>query len=226
MLRNICARPSPFVLFLLITALACDAQPNESSAGVGAGTTTQSMLVPLDEPVRPRWILRDKDGAVVPALVEPYCGAFEHCGLPDIGASPQFRCVHVAVFKDRYIGLLYGLADGALSSCPENTRPLSPYSSCSQQPGCGGPFFWGELDLNDQGFRPHAPRDTYLHDGKLLYVSTSKAPVDVQCFYTDPVDGCVQSQVVSQLFPLLPVPDEFVDLLADGAPYTFEVVYD
>lgn len=176
-----------------------------------------------DEPVRPRWLLRDKDGVLVPAFVEPHCGEFGDCRLPDVGASPQFPCAHVRMFKDRYIGLVYGIADGALSSCAHDATPLSPISTCSQQPDCAGPFFSFE---ENKPLRPHAPRATYLHEGKLLYVSTSKEPVAMSCFYKDPVDGCVESQVPSIGYPLLPVPDEFVDLLADGAPYTFEVAYD
>lgn len=210
-----------WLVLLPAVASACDAPPGESSAGLGGSETSPSML--QDEPIRPRWLLRDKDGALVPAFVEPHCGNFSDCRLPDVGASPQFPCVHVRVFKDRYVGLLYGLADGTLSSCSHDASPLSPISTCSQQPGCAGPFFAFE---EDKPLRPHAPRATYLHEGKFLYVSTSKEPVAMSCFYLDPVDGCTESQVVTEGFPLLPVPDEFIDLLADGAPYTFEVAYD
>lgn len=220
------------VLLFSVVASACDGSSGGSSAGgessantsADTGVTSNSMVLPVEEPVRPRWILRDKNGAVVPALVEPHCGDTHACRLPEPGASPQFRCVHVKMFQNQYIGLLYGLADGSPWSCSHAARSIDPHSSCSQKAGCGGPYFTGaETDFID---RPDEPRTTYVHEGKLMYISTSAEPVEVQCFHRDVIDGCFQADSTSPRFPILPIQDEVIDLLADGAPYTFEVAYD
>lgn len=215
---------APSVLSLgpvLVAALACDPPPGESG---GTGVTSQAMALPIGESVHPRWVLRDKDGSVVPALVEPYCNSYDDCRLPDLGANLLFRCAHVRVLKDRYIGLVYSLADGTVAPCAQDAEAVVPFSTCSTKPGCAGPFVVGGESAYE--IRPHAPRTTFRFDDQLFYVSTSQEQVAQPCFIRDPVDGCVESLLKVTGFPLVPIPDEFSDLLAEGAPYTFEVAYD
>lgn len=218
-------RSSSWVVVALVAGLSCDA-PSGASGGPEDVASPEAPPVPLETPVRPRWVLRDKDGALVPALVEPHCGDPVTCRLPDIGASPQFPCVHVKTFKDRYVGLLYGVAHGSLSACAHAIEPVSDRTMCSSEPGCQGPFFAGGEEAPWDA-RPGEPRTIYIRDGQFMYVSTAQA-VEGPCFLRDVIEGCQQNTFAEMYprFPVLPIPDEYVDLLVEGAPYTFEVVYE
>lgn len=219
-------------LFLaVVAALACENQSGGGSAtessGGEAGSSSTSDSQGMNGPVgggSPRWVLRDKDGAIVPAIVEPHCPGEEDCRIPDIGALPTFSCVHVTMFEDRYVGLAYGVADGSPLSCYVTENFPSPLTACSAEPNCSGPYFFGGAE----GFfsdRPDAVRTVFRKGDELFYIASSQ-PVEQDCFFLDVVDGCFKYGVPLQVFPIVPVPTEYVELLAAGAPYTLEAAYD
>lgn len=238
-------RPACALVFALVAAFACENQSGggsgtESSGGGGtgssgggtgsnSGSSSMSDSQGMNGPVgggSPRWVLRDKDGAVVPAIVEPYCleQEPEGCRVPDIGALPTFPCVHVSMFEDRYVGLVYGVADGSPLTCHPAEDFPSPFTSCSAEPSCGGPRF----STGAEGFgsdRPDAVRTVFRKGDELFYISSSQ-PVEQDCFFLDPVEGCRKYGVPLQVFPIVPVPTEYVELLAAGAPYTLAAAYD
>ena len=244
--RSLVHGPLTFVLTLAFASLACEsgggntssvsasssdgtsaastADPPDGSTGATTDTPTTDGMSGPPPGLYPRWLLRDKNGDVVRAIVEPHCGDDpEDCRVPDIGDPPDFRCVHVTMHEDRYVGLLFGVADGDPLTC--NNEPLPPPSSlCSSQPSCNGPFFNNIAEEFDPD-RPDAPRTTYRRGDELFFVS-SVAPEEVQCFFVDVIDGCVAIGPKTALFPILPIPAEFTTLLLAGAPYTLEAAYD
>lgn len=250
--RSMVHGPLVFVMTLAFASLACEsgggdtsnfgasssdtastastADPPDGSTGAttDSPTTDAPTTGAMDGPppgLYPRWLLRDKNGAPVRAIVEPHCGGDpEDCRVPDIGEPPDFRCVHVTMHEDRYVGLLFGVADGDPLTC--NLAPLpSPQSTCSAQPDCNGSFFHNVAEEFDPD-RPDAPRTTFRRGDELFFVSSEPIEPD-QCFFVDIIDGCLPSNGPTKpLFPILPIPAEFMTLLLDGAPYTLEAAYD
>ncbi|MBL9103711.1 MAG: hypothetical protein JNL82_22380 [Myxococcales bacterium] len=218
----------------LVLGAGCDRQgEGTSESGTSQSGTSQSGTSQAMEPapeaapgLRPRWLLRDKDGEAVKAMVEPHCGDDpEDCRVPDMGAAPEFRCVHVTVFEDRYVGMLYGLADGSPLAC--HAAPLEEMgNTCWSQDDCSGPKFRAGPEAFGSA-RPDTERTIYRKGDELFYVSSEQPPQEVECFYAHPTMGCYHFEGGPQkVFPIVPVPDEMMELLAAGAPYTIEVVYD
>lgn len=227
------ARRRPACLFALVAAVACENQSGggsgteSSGGGTGSSSTTDTATEGMEGPLgdlRPRWILRDKDGVAVRAIVEPHCPDEEDCRIPDVGAPPTFSCVHVTTFEDRYVGLVYGVADGSPLSCYPKENFPSLLEACSAEPDCSGPYFYAGAE----GFfsdRPDAVRTVYRKGDELFYVASSQ-PAEQDCFFRDVVDGCFKYAQPLVVYPIVPVPPEYVELLAAGAPYTLAAAYD
>jgi hypothetical protein len=175
----------------------------------------------------PRWLLRDKNGDPVRAIVEPHCGGDpEDCRVPDIGEPPDFRCVHVTMHEDRYVGLLFGVADGdpldlqqrALAVSTE--QPVLVAARAATAPS---------LITSPRSSTPTDPTPRARPSAAATSSSSSRAtPIEPdQCFFVDIIDGCLPiNGPIKPLFPILPIPAEFMTLLLDGAPYTLEAAYD
>lgn len=213
----------------LVAVLACDQEGDDTggTAGSTGAGTTQGMDMngpPPPAGLHPRWLLRDSNGDPVKAIVEPHCGHPEDCRLPDVGSAPTFRCVYVTMHENTYVGMPFGLADGSPLSC--NTDPLpSRIGNCSSEPSCTGPLF----KSGPEKFGPPRPiinRDIYSDGEQLYYVSSAEPPVTQECFFLDVFDVCAASSNPATVFPILPVPDDIMNVLTAGAPYTLEAVYD
>jgi hypothetical protein len=213
---------------VLFAVLACDQEGDDTggtTGSTGAGTTQSKEMdgPPPPSGLRPRWLLRDSNGDPVKAIVEPHCGHPEDCRLPDVGSAPTFRCAHVIMHENRYVGMPFGLADGSPLSCNTNPMP-SRRTACSTQSNCTGPLHQGGPEQYGPP-RPNQNRDIFSDGEQLYYVSSASPPVEQNCFYLDVIDGC-QPSSVWKMFPILPVPDDIMNLLTAGAPYTLEAVYD
>lgn len=208
---------------VVVAAFACDPQGDETGGTPGTSTSQGAMEGPPPPAgLRPRWLLRDSNGEVVKAIVEPHCGDPEDCRIPDIGAAPTFPCVHVTMHEDRYVGMLFGLADGSPLSC--HAEPLPRGELCASQPDCSGPFFRVGPEMYGPD-RPDAVRTIYRDGDELFFVSSAQDPALTECFYNEVIDGCL-SGGSHKMFPVLPVPQDMMNLLAAGAPYTLEAAYD
>lgn len=71
----------------------------------------------------PRWVLRDKFGEPVKAMVEPRCGQWsdaksrDDCFPLDFGSSNDFPCVRVIDHEGRHINLQFELSSGLIGPC-------------------------------------------------------------------------------------------------------------
>lgn len=222
-------RPARISWLALVAVLACDQEGDETggTGTTGAGTTQSSQGMEGPPPpagVRPRWLLRDSNGDPVKAIVEPHCGHPEDCRLPDVGSPPTFRCVYVTMHENTYVGMPFGLADGSPLSC--NTEPVpSRMTTCSSEPSCTGPLF----QSGPEKFGPPRPivnRDIYSDGEQLFFVASAQPPVTQECFALDVFGACNAGGFPGTVFPILPVPDDIMNLLTAGAPYTLEAAYD
>ena len=99
----------------------------ESDSGGDADTDADTETE--EEVGYPRFILRDKFGEAVEAIVsaDTYHDGQEHFTSGDIG------CVHLEFLGDSYIGLSYGTSSGRLGACK-----IRPYAQCSSWASCAG----------------------------------------------------------------------------------------
>jgi hypothetical protein len=107
-------------VLLFAAFVACDSDPvSTERGGVVEPQDASSDTSPCTR--GPRWVLRDKHGTAVPALVEPSCGlgyATVRCrGATDFGPSIGYPCVRVIDFDGQYVNVGYELASGMIQPC-------------------------------------------------------------------------------------------------------------
>ena len=76
-----------------------------------------------DDIPRPHWVLRDKDGVAVEAMVSGTCGydnestLFKSCQVFEYGTVNDFPCVAIHWLGNRYINTAYELNTGKPDKC-------------------------------------------------------------------------------------------------------------
>lgn len=216
----------------LFANAACD--PTEPEAQ-GPGTVAREMC---DYTPAPRWVLRDKDGARVQALVEPRCGPVGdskgQCLPLAFGPSGSFPCVRVIDHEGRYINLLYELATGLIGPCTLideddlDKKWKVDRGALYLQDGCKGEPYTRSAHMADYGSPEFTrPRTVEYADGNFWYQSELscfdvETPqwewlAELQECYVPPqfFDVCVYKPMATWVHELLPNP-----------PYTLEVEYD
>jgi len=220
--------------------------------GALAGVACDPSSVPANEPgvdargacdytPAPRWVLRDKDGQRVQALVEPRCGqgsnasADSRCLPLDFGTSSSFPCVRVIDHDGRYINILYELTTGLIEPCQGgldgelDSEWKKDRNARYLQPGCEGDPY---AVLGEEGsFSPESlnGRSVRYVEGNFWYLSESSCVErDTSHWQWNSFDQkCVE--VLPPYIPALcvfrPTP-EWVHTLLPNPPYTIAVEYD
>jgi len=189
----------------------------------------------------PRWVLRDRDGQRVQALVEPRCGinfsgrveSMERCWPLNFDTAKNFPCVRVIDHESRFVNVEFELESGKLGPCHYDT--LLMHGDLEKQ--------WNELPgiafLDDQcAGEPHGlstsgigymnpeftvPRVLYAADGDLWYLAEQGCNAG-PFWYTDfPDPNCLYYGEAWQC-PYKKVP-EWVENLLPNPPYTLDVEY-
>lgn len=187
-----------------------------TTSGTSQGATGGGVSI-----VRPRWILRDKNGTVIEALVQPSCGDPQTCDLSDFWEDPTYPCVNVVMLGEKFISLMYRLSDGSPLGC--HKAGFDPaQGACSLTADCLPPYFAGYQYVFG-ALRPDVVRSVYQDGGQLFYVSPNGS-VEGEC-WAPGFNGCTLVAGKQTLFPILPVPEEVMNALPD-APYKLEVAYD
>jgi len=183
----------------------------------------------------PRWVLRDKDGNRVKALVEPRCGivpgaqAIERCISLDFASANSFPCVRIIDHSGLFINLQYDLMSGRLEPCKSwdfaDIDMGLPFIYLNKD--CEGDPWW-----STEADGPGAPefttaRDVFLGGGDLWYSAEPKCVRDVVRWSIDPTTKeCMGPYDSSGLIcPLRRVPD-WVKNLLPNPPYTMAVEYE
>jgi hypothetical protein len=186
-------------------------------AGGSAGASgAQAQEAVADELPRPRWVLRDKDGAPAQVDVSPLYNE----KTPRFGTEPD--CVRVNYAGQRRIDLSYDLSTGKLalrSTCDSGALVNPGYTSIKQlgtyaTPDCSGIAYINGANLliwlTDQVYYSYpAPID--------LTMTSSWNPETSTC-------ESVSASRAETLYPLQAVPDDVANLLPNP-PYTLELVY-
>jgi hypothetical protein len=237
--RTLLHRSATIALLLLSGCDSCTI--NEENATSESGDNVNNVNETgedLSEAVPfPRWILRDKDGVPVKALVRPTCGFSNYggCEHPDF-EDFNFTCIHVSFLGSRYINTKYSLATGRIEGegCGLNFPGLDGYdyipSVVFVDPDCSGtpyasPGVMFEANPGDDSVDLPPRRISVIGD-KLLYASMNAGASDSPVYY-EPVysqNKCLSWTMVEPLYPLLPVPVEVLDALPNP-PYHLTIEY-
>lgn len=184
----------------------------------------------------PRWVLRDKDGVPVKAMVEPRCGitssakAFAHCAPLDFGSSSSFPCVRVIDHEGRYVNVQFEVASGQIEPCQggmetdlslEWKKDLdAPYLNAKCE---GEPF---TTDYVDNTAFTKARNLRYAEDGFWTASPAICGIKDAPYWIWDASEQiCVVSPSFGTPCVLRRIPDWVAGLLSNP-PYTLAVEYD
>ncbi len=219
--------PFTAALFALMGS-ACD--DRTSVEGLRAPARAGEMC---DSVPAPRWVVRDKDGNRVQALVEPRCGhgqngeSWSRCHPVDPASLNNFPCVRIIDFEGKFINLQYDLMTGQIGPCQENQDLNQDWATLGVSyindkcegdryvlggwPGFGSPEFT-------------KTRTLYYANGEMWY------PSEAGCLDDAPTWGISSNKCVGPFpsprqCPLLPVP-QWVKNLLPNPPYTMEVEYE
>lgn len=198
---------------------ACDRQGPSSASETGCGCTT----------VVPRWVLRDKDGERVDALVEPRCGTAA-CPPLELGVmSKSAPCVRVITHGDRYVNLLFSLDAGDVGVCMHNAQdPLSDLSRSWKEAGafftnaqCAGQAFGHPITSAElEGAQGRA---LFFAENDMWYLAAAgcvKGPRWVFDFVD--TKACVEVVGDELICPFERIP-QWAKSLLDRSPYTLAV---
>lgn len=188
---------------------------------------------PCDYVPAPRWVLRDKDGERVQALVEPRCGtwpdaeSWDRCDPLDPGSAADYPCVRIVDHQGRFINLQYDLASGQLGPCQGGLFADINADSI------GGSFLdskcvgaqYGTPSGNQGAPEFTSARPIYYGLGDLWYVSGEGCLDEVAYWYLNDEKKCVGPLPPERMCPILPVPDWVEGLLANP-PYSVGVEYE
>jgi hypothetical protein len=190
---------------------------------------------PCDVIAPPRWVLRDKDGNRVPALVEPRCGngaqaeAFNRCNSIDPASLSNFPCVRVIDHDGSFINLQYDLASGKLDPCQGGT--FNTLNADHLPAGYINDKCEGEQYVIKNGIPVALEEFTVATEliyglGDRWYMSGNKCLEETARWVLDPITKQCSGPIIAQaICPLRPVPDWVQDLLPNP-PYTMAVEYE
>ena len=182
-----------------------------------------------------RWVLRDKDGVRVKALVEPRCGAWsnitaqEKCAPLEFMSPNSFPCVRVVDYNGRFLNIQYDLETGRIEPCNLSDDNSIGYEKAELAdvllqgfgtPNCDGPPF-GPAVAGEFG-------DEFTSSKRLWFIAGDPwYPGEVGCGYRDmwyrDLDlMCKGPYQAGYVCPMLAVPDWAQDLLPNP-PYSMKV---
>lgn len=179
----------------------------------------------------PRWVLRDKDGARVQALVEPRCGSEtpDRCRPLEFDSPNSFPCARVIDHEGRYLNLLFDLESGKLEPCMppvsefEMTLPWNKITGAGfADAQCAGTAYsnlW--LELGSPEFT--TAHKIWVADGDLWLVSGENCLV-FNFWWANQQGECESTGGLSRRCPFVVVPD-WVKNLLPNPPYTMSVEY-
>lgn len=165
----------------------------------------------------PRWVLVDKNGSRVKALVSPVRGKeLKRFGMPG------HRCVYVEYLDDQFIGLKYDLDLGSLDSfCNDRTYRvwLSVPDVYFFDDQCSGDPY----SVSGQLFDP-----VFVGD-KRYYTSEDPNITNPSSYYKwdRDTESCIETENTEEydFWSFKMIPTWVVALLRDEAPYTLELEY-
>jgi hypothetical protein len=206
----------------------------EPSTDASASATSSDCAEDATCNTTSRWVLRDKDGKAVEALVEPRCGhagvpaAAERCLPLEFGSPNSFPCVRIIDFEGQYINLQYDLLSGTLEPCmyPGGGKDgeLREYTSFIDSDCAGEPY--GALsEIGYQAPEFTRARDLLYAADEVWYLSEVDCLEDVVRYrYSVQLDECYP---LGEYFmcPFRPVPLGVRELLSNP-PYTLHVEYE
>jgi len=226
------------------------ATDSAATTGTTEATTTQTTLAPTtmatptggetgQEPAfgEARWVLRDKDGVRVQALVEPRCGADLDVNTPlprclplEFDSPNNFPCVRVIDHEGRFLNFLYDLKTGTIGPCAYKGALLEafPHTPWSKIQGasftngeCQGTAYTSTYDaLGSATFT--SPRLLFFAASDMWFVS-EKGCLDAEFWWVNQ-GVCVGPTSARLLCPVVVVPD-WVKNLLPNPPYTMSVEY-
>lgn len=187
--------------------------------------------------LEPRWVLRDRDGVRVKALVEPRCGytkdSKDRCLPLDFDSPNSFPCVRVVDHESRYINLAYDLVTGQIGPC--NYDPTNPEvhisSSFSEQVGfyflndqCQGAAYAVTVGAGGSTFL--YPRYVYYAEDDMWYVASEGCDETLKTPFWGTLGGnvCSGPSAGARMCPFKVIPDWVKELLPNP-PYTLDVEY-
>ena len=219
---------------LLLSVTACD----DADRITARQPSLRSDEQPCEFLRAPRWVLRDKDGARVRALVEPRCGraanasAGAGCLQLDFDTLDTYPCVRVIDHDGAYINLQFELQSGQLGPCQGGD--FTDINTSWKQTGlalvayandkCEGDLFVWKGDYSYSEFTEAGT--LYFADGDAWYVSEKGCINDSvkQWGWSTKSNSCISLLPVSSC-PLRPVP-AWVQNLLPNPPYTMAVEYE
>lgn len=194
--------------------------PNDSETCTDCGLCTCTQIS--------HWVLRDKDGNRINAMVEPRCGlvtdspANKECLPPDFGAEKVFPCVRVIDHEQRPINLQYDLETGSLERCMKGAEDPDrffydlPFVEYATNDCSGPPYDKAYVD----GDIVQAQSLEWI-EGDIWYLSREGCLIDADTFYFSSEGECIAGGTYT-ICPFHPVPQWVRDLLPNP-PYTLEV---
>jgi len=179
----------------------------------------------------PRWVLRDKNGVVLNALVEPRCGGD---ALPEgkncvneftLGADVDFPCVRIINYEGTHINLPYELTTGRIEFCSFNEvndgATFSDEVYFYTTPDCQGSPHYYSPGIDE--FR--ATQHVIYVEQELWYLSGTEKVVPEELWLNDVQDNneCITTNTLT-VYPYRKVPG-WVRYLLSNPPYTLSLEY-
>lgn len=166
----------------------------------------------------PRWVLRDADGDVVRAEVEPvYVTPIESDDLGDFGARTAPACVHITKLGDELWpdGLIYDLTTGQLSA--ECTPDADIREVAYTTSDCTGRAYATRSSQRAQLVRR-------VSEGvRGLYGPKETLPAGTQLYAGSPCQaGGMPFPEAAELWPWREIPAKYADILG-APPYSLDV---
>lgn len=176
-----------------------------------AGTDTGAVPAP-----NPRWVLRDKDGAAVPAVVNPGYTT----SLPRFGSTRD--CVGISHYGQRHIDLSYELATGAVGARATDVCPSPIVAETAEWHVAAAVWRYSDAACT----KPIASNSQYLFSvaGRLYHSGTGAPTVPATLYGWTSYGACEGVPNTAQYWAVEPVPADVVNLLPNP-PYSLELVY-
>lgn len=222
------------VLLFWLGLLGCESSGTSDTTATSADTNDMPSCSEVKCLATPRWVLRDKDGEPVKALVEPRCGhwgvspANDRCMPLDFGSPNSLPCVRIIDHDGTFVNLNYDLLSGTLEPCMQGigsvADPLRDTGVIFLDAACeGAPY--ASIVAFGIGSDFTRSRDLIFADGDLWYVSEQGCPGLVMSYIWNPqTKTCVPLGNDNFVCPVLPVPVGIRGLLPTP-PYTLGIEY-
>jgi hypothetical protein len=167
---------------------------------------------------QPHWVLRDKDGTPVQAMVEPGYATTDRFN------SGNETCVWVERAGSRAIQLAYNLATGTGAkntecTCGQSVSTINAWRD-------SGDIYFADAACAGPTYQSQQYEKMWSVGGALYYPSSEQAPAMATLYkWNSSTSTCTSLGGSTTGFRALkPVPTEVVNLLPN-APYTLELVY-